>query len=161
MWLDLLASVHAEWEGYGFAEQAHWRAVQIDVDEEATRFVVQHQHQRLGTMRSVLVGQHNIQNALGVIAVASHLGLSFETIHAGLQSFTGVKRRQEVRGIVREITVIDDFAHHPTAIGKRLPPCVPSMAGGACGRFLNRARRPVGGLRSSRSSSGRLPRPIM
>jgi UDP-N-acetylmuramate: L-alanyl-gamma-D-glutamyl-meso-diaminopimelate ligase len=118
--VDLLASVPCQWEGYGFAEQAHWRAAQIDVDEEATRFVVQHQHQHLGTMRSVLVGQHNIQNALGVIAVASHLGLSFETIQAGLQSFTGVKRRQEVRGIVREITVIDDFAHHPTAIRETL-----------------------------------------
>jgi UDP-N-acetylmuramate: L-alanyl-gamma-D-glutamyl-meso-diaminopimelate ligase len=48
--------------------------------------------------------------------VASHLGVSFEAIRQGLQSFTGVKRRQEVRGTVRGITVIDDFAHHPTAI---------------------------------------------
>jgi UDP-N-acetylmuramate: L-alanyl-gamma-D-glutamyl-meso-diaminopimelate ligase len=63
-----------------------------------------------------MAGQHNIQNALGVIAVASHLGLSVDAIQAGLQSFTGVKRRQEVRGIVRQVTVIDDFAHHPTAI---------------------------------------------
>jgi UDP-N-acetylmuramate: L-alanyl-gamma-D-glutamyl-meso-diaminopimelate ligase len=117
---DLLASAPCRWEGYGFADQAHWRAAQVDVDEEATRFLVQHQHQRLGTMRSALVGQHNIQNALGVIAVASHLGLSFDAIRAGLQSFAGVKRRQEIRGVVRQITVIDDFAHHPTAIRETL-----------------------------------------
>jgi UDP-N-acetylmuramate: L-alanyl-gamma-D-glutamyl-meso-diaminopimelate ligase len=113
---DLLASAPCRWEGYGFADPAHWRAAQVNVDEEATCFLVQHQQQSLGTIRSALVGRHNIQNALGVIAVASHLGLSFEAIRAGLQSFTGVKRRQEVRGIVREITIIDDFAHHPTAI---------------------------------------------
>jgi UDP-N-acetylmuramate: L-alanyl-gamma-D-glutamyl-meso-diaminopimelate ligase len=118
--VDLLASAPCRWEGYGFADQAHWRAAQVDVDEQSTRFVVQHQYQHLGTMRSALVGQHNIQNALGVIAVASHLGLSFNAIRAGLQSFTGVKRRQEVRGIVRQITVIDDFAHHPTAIRETL-----------------------------------------
>jgi UDP-N-acetylmuramate: L-alanyl-gamma-D-glutamyl-meso-diaminopimelate ligase len=130
--LDLLASTPCRWEGYGFADQAHWRAAQVDVDEEATRFVVQHQHQRLGTMCSALVGQHNIQNALGVIAVASHLGLSFDAIRKGLQSFTGVKRRQEVRGVVRQITVIDDFAHHPTAIRATLA----AMRAKYCGRRL-------------------------
>jgi UDP-N-acetylmuramate: L-alanyl-gamma-D-glutamyl-meso-diaminopimelate ligase len=114
--VELLASAPCQWEGYGFADHAHWQAAQVDIDEKATRFVVQHQQQCLGTMRSAMAGQHNIQNALGVIAVASHLGLSVDAIQAGLQSFTGVKRRQEVRGIVRQVTVIDDFAHHPTAI---------------------------------------------
>ena len=118
--VDLLTSVPCQWEGYGFAAQAHWRAAQVDVNEEATRFLVQHQQRSLGTMSSALVGQHNIQNALGVIAVASHLGLSFDAIRAGLQSFAGVKRRQEIRGVVRQITVIDDFAHHPTAIKETL-----------------------------------------
>ena len=129
---DLLTSVPCRWEGYGFADQAQWRAAQVDVDEEATHFLVQHQQQRLGTIRSALVGQHNIQNALGVIAVASHLGLSFEGIRAGLQSFTGIKRRQEVRGVVRQITVIDDFAHHPTAIRATLA----ALRARYCGRRL-------------------------
>jgi UDP-N-acetylmuramate: L-alanyl-gamma-D-glutamyl-meso-diaminopimelate ligase len=118
--VDLLASAPCRWEGYGFADQVHWRAGHVEVDEEATRFLVQHQHQRIGMFRWTSVGHHNIQNALGVIAVARHLGLSFDAIRAGLQSFAGVKRRQEVRGVVREITVIDDFAHHPTAIRETL-----------------------------------------
>jgi UDP-N-acetylmuramate: L-alanyl-gamma-D-glutamyl-meso-diaminopimelate ligase len=118
--VDLVASAPCRWEGYGFAAQAHWRAAHVAMDETATRFVVQHQHQRLGPIRSALVGHHNIQNALGVIAVASHLGLSCDAIRDGLQSFAGVKRRQELRGVVRQITVIDDFAHHPTAIRETL-----------------------------------------
>jgi UDP-N-acetylmuramate: L-alanyl-gamma-D-glutamyl-meso-diaminopimelate ligase len=55
-----------------------------------------------------------------VIAVASHLGIPFERIQAGLASFAGVKRRQEVLGVVRDIVVIDDFAHHPTAVCETL-----------------------------------------
>src|SRR4029453_7629934 len=77
-------------------------------------------NQRLGTIRGELVGRHNIQNALAVIAVARRLGVSFDDIRLGVESFTGVKRRQEVRGVVREITLIDDFAHHPTAIRETL-----------------------------------------
>jgi UDP-N-acetylmuramate: L-alanyl-gamma-D-glutamyl-meso-diaminopimelate ligase len=117
---EILTAVPCPWEGYGFAAHAHWRATQVEMDEQTTRFVVEHRQQHLGMIGSTLVGQHNIQNALGVIAVASHLGLSPEAIQGGLQSFAGVKRRQEVRGVVGEVTVIDDFAHHPTAIRETL-----------------------------------------
>jgi UDP-N-acetylmuramate: L-alanyl-gamma-D-glutamyl-meso-diaminopimelate ligase len=118
--MEVLAAVPCRWDGYGFSDRAHWRAVDVEADEEVTRFLVQHQGQQLGTIHWALVGRHNIQNALGVIAVARRLGVSFGAIQKGLQSFAGVKRRQEVRGIVREITVIDDFAHHPTAIRETL-----------------------------------------
>jgi UDP-N-acetylmuramate: L-alanyl-gamma-D-glutamyl-meso-diaminopimelate ligase len=67
-----------------------------------------------------LMGRHNIQNALAVIAVASHLGVPFDDIRQGVKLFAGVKRRQEIWGVVREITLIDDFAHHPTAIRETL-----------------------------------------
>jgi UDP-N-acetylmuramate: L-alanyl-gamma-D-glutamyl-meso-diaminopimelate ligase len=117
---ELAASTACRWEGYGLGPQAHWQAAQIERDGAATRFVVRHHAQCLGTVRWEVVGRHNIQNALGVIAVASHLGLPFASIRQGLQSFTGVRRRQEVRGVVGEITVIDDFAHHPTAIRETL-----------------------------------------
>jgi UDP-N-acetylmuramate: L-alanyl-gamma-D-glutamyl-meso-diaminopimelate ligase len=61
-----------------------------------------------------------VQNALAVIAVAHRLELAFDAVRQGVQSFTGVKRRQEVRGVVRDVTLIDDFAHHPTAIRETL-----------------------------------------
>jgi UDP-N-acetylmuramate: L-alanyl-gamma-D-glutamyl-meso-diaminopimelate ligase len=118
--LDLLTSVPCHWEGYGFSERASWQAVNVEADVEVTRFLVQHQDQRLGTLHWELVGRHNIQNALAVIAVAHRLGVSFREIRQGVQSFAGVKRRQEIRGVVGEITLIDDFAHHPTAIRETL-----------------------------------------
>jgi UDP-N-acetylmuramate: L-alanyl-gamma-D-glutamyl-meso-diaminopimelate ligase len=63
-----------------------------------------------------LGGRHNVENAMGVYAAARSLGLSHEEIATGFASFQGVKRRQEERGTVRGVLVIDDFAHHPTAV---------------------------------------------
>jgi UDP-N-acetylmuramate: L-alanyl-gamma-D-glutamyl-meso-diaminopimelate ligase len=65
-------------------------------------------------------GLHNALNALAVIALLSRLGFAFERIVAGLASFEGVKRRQQIRGVVRGVTVVDDFAHHPTAVRETL-----------------------------------------
>ena len=65
-------------------------------------------------------GKHNALNSLAVIAVLDRIGLDKEAIIAGLRSFEGVRRRQEVRGVINNITVIDDFAHHPTAVRETL-----------------------------------------
>jgi UDP-N-acetylmuramate: L-alanyl-gamma-D-glutamyl-meso-diaminopimelate ligase len=70
----------------------------------------------LGTALLPLSGMHNVENALSVIAAARGLGLSFEEIAKGLATFRGVKRRQEVRAEIGGIMVVDDFAHHPTAV---------------------------------------------
>jgi UDP-N-acetylmuramate: L-alanyl-gamma-D-glutamyl-meso-diaminopimelate ligase len=66
------------------------------------------------------LGDHNVQNALVSIAAARHAGVPVEQSAAALQTFSGVKRRMEVRGQVGGITVYDDFAHHPTAIATTL-----------------------------------------
>jgi UDP-N-acetylmuramate: L-alanyl-gamma-D-glutamyl-meso-diaminopimelate ligase len=63
-----------------------------------------------------MVGQFNVRNALAVIAAAKHYGLSNKQIQSAFDTFKGVKRRMEVRGLAQGITVIDDFGHHPTAI---------------------------------------------
>jgi UDP-N-acetylmuramate: L-alanyl-gamma-D-glutamyl-meso-diaminopimelate ligase len=117
---DLLPSVVCAWEGYGFSELAQWRAMGEAWSEAGSSFVVQHQGETMGWVRWGLSGRHNIQNALGVIAVASRLGVPFARIQQGLETFAGVKRRQEVCGVVGEILIIDDFAHHPTAIRETL-----------------------------------------
>ena len=65
-------------------------------------------------------GLHNALNALAVIALLDHLGFAFEAIIAGLVTFEGVKRRQQIRGVAGGVTVIDDFAHHPTAVRETL-----------------------------------------
>ncbi|MBA3008665.1 MAG: UDP-N-acetylmuramate:L-alanyl-gamma-D-glutamyl-meso-diaminopimelate ligase [Proteobacteria bacterium] len=63
-----------------------------------------------------LVGRHNLMNTLACIAAASKLGISDTMVQKALASFSGVKRRQEIRGIRKGITVMDDFAHHPSAV---------------------------------------------
>jgi UDP-N-acetylmuramate: L-alanyl-gamma-D-glutamyl-meso-diaminopimelate ligase len=63
-----------------------------------------------------LFGEHNLLNALAAVAVADALGISADTIVEALAAFRGVKRRQEIRGQKKGITVMDDFAHHPTAV---------------------------------------------
>jgi UDP-N-acetylmuramate: L-alanyl-gamma-D-glutamyl-meso-diaminopimelate ligase len=70
----------------------------------------------LGEAPFPLGGAHNVENALGVVAAARGLGLAFDEIRPGLATFQGVRRRQEVRAEVGGIVVIDDFAHHPTAV---------------------------------------------
>jgi UDP-N-acetylmuramate: L-alanyl-gamma-D-glutamyl-meso-diaminopimelate ligase len=67
-----------------------------------------------------LVGEINVRNALAVVACAKHCGLSNKQIQAAFDTFKGVKRRMEVRGIAGGVTVVDDFGHHPTAIRETL-----------------------------------------
>jgi UDP-N-acetylmuramate: L-alanyl-gamma-D-glutamyl-meso-diaminopimelate ligase len=83
---------------------------------EGARFVVRERGQALGEVLLRMGGAHNVENALGVFAAGRALGLSFEQLAHGIQSFSGVKRRQEPRGEPRGILVLDDFAHHPTAV---------------------------------------------
>jgi len=67
-----------------------------------------------------LVGELNVRNALAVIACAKHCGLSNKQIQGAFDTFKGIKRRQEVKGIAGGVTIIDDFGHHPTAIRETL-----------------------------------------
>ena len=59
---------------------------------------------------------HNLLNTLSVIAVSDHMGIAPGTIQKALETFRGVRRRQDVRGVERGVTIMDDFAHHPTAV---------------------------------------------
>ncbi|CAM4514936.1 UDP-N-acetylmuramate:L-alanyl-gamma-D-glutamyl-meso-diaminopimelate ligase [Corallococcus exiguus] len=83
---------------------------------EGARFNVVEKGQDLGTVTLPMSGAHNVENALAVIAAARGLGLTFAEIQQGLSTFQGVKRRQEVRAEVDGVLVVDDFAHHPTAV---------------------------------------------
>jgi UDP-N-acetylmuramate: L-alanyl-gamma-D-glutamyl-meso-diaminopimelate ligase len=67
-----------------------------------------------------LLGAYNVRNALAAIAVGSHLGLDIDAMVAGMKRFKGVRRRMQLRGTVGDVSVYDDFAHHPTAIEETL-----------------------------------------
>ncbi len=105
---------------YGFHTDADWQAREIQFGNALTRFNLFHRNEKLGTVESPLVGRHNIKNTLAVAALTDHLGLPQEVILNGIRRFEGVARRQEIVGEVRNILIIDDFAHHPTAIAETL-----------------------------------------
>lgn len=102
------------------AREADWLAANVASGPEGNAFDILHRGQRLCRVELPLSGAHNVENALGAFAVATALGLSPTEIAAGFASFKGVKRRQEVRGEPNGVLVIDDFAHHPTAVAETI-----------------------------------------
>ncbi len=107
-------------ETYSVERPADWEARGLSLGPDGARFRLVRGGRELGPVRLTVGGAHNVENALGVAAAATRLGLSFQEIAAGLEAFRGVKRRQEVRGVVGGVTVVDDFAHHPTAVDRTL-----------------------------------------
>ena len=103
-------------ERYGRKENSSWRLGSVEVKPPWTFFDVIKKEEVFGTFKTKLVGEHNLLNALSVIAVADHLSVSVDAVSEALETFEGTKRRQEVRGVKKGITVMDDFAHHPTAV---------------------------------------------
>jgi UDP-N-acetylmuramate: L-alanyl-gamma-D-glutamyl-meso-diaminopimelate ligase len=101
---------------YGMAEGAEYAARDPAHGPDGVRFMVLERGRPLGAATLPGGGAHNIENALGVVAATRAVGLEFHEIAAGLATFAGVRRRQEVCGEAGGVVVIDDFAHHPTAV---------------------------------------------
>ncbi len=101
---------------YSSTVAADFSAASIEQGVDGARFDVVTPTHSLGRVSLPMTGLHNIDNALGVYAACHSMGLSHEAIAHGLSTFLGVKRRQEVVGQPGGVTVIDDFAHHPTAV---------------------------------------------
>jgi len=107
-------------ETFGLATEATWQASEIDHADGLTAFTVHRAGERYGRFESPLLGVHNVRNALAAIAVGCRVGLGGDALAAGLRAFRGVKRRLETVGVSRGVTVLDDFAHHPTAVRETL-----------------------------------------
>jgi len=114
---------------YGLRKSAEFQAAEAEYAVGATRFRVQGPEGFDARFTSPLAGAHNLSNALGLIALARELGVGAESIQQALTTFKSVRRRQEVRGEPGGITVIDDFAHHPTAVQVTLEALRPFYGG--------------------------------
>lgn len=99
---------------------AKWTARQIEFQPEVTRFRALCEGKEWSEIRTPLAGMFNIRNCLATIAAAETLGIERRLVIEALATFKSVKRRMQVRGVVNGVTVIDDFAHHPTAIRETL-----------------------------------------
>lgn len=105
---------------YGKTENLDFSLADLDISCGTTSFSVLKNGTIFGKFKSVMPGLHNALNALAVIATMDTLGVAPEKIINSLPRFKGIKRRQEVRGTVDGVTIIDDFAHHPTAVRETL-----------------------------------------
>lgn len=103
---------------YGFSEDADYSAANVHFDENGYGvFELVHKGRPTGdTIHLSVIGTHNISNALSVIALSLYYGISMESIKKGLAAFKGTERRFEVKGSFNGVTVVDDYAHHPTEI---------------------------------------------
>jgi UDP-N-acetylmuramate: L-alanyl-gamma-D-glutamyl-meso-diaminopimelate ligase len=107
-------------ERYGFSENTAWRIADVQYEPTQTRWCVHRDGRPWAEFVFPLAGEYNVLNATAAAAMAANYGISTEAIAEGLRSFRNVKRRLEVKAELYGITVIDDFAHHPTAITQTL-----------------------------------------
>ncbi len=103
-------------ESYGLDAGADWRAVDLRSGDEVTRFSLIRRGDHVTTVTLPLAGRHNVANTLAVLAVAEAVGVDVNRAAGCLAGFAGVARRMQVCGVIDGVTVIDDFAHHPTKV---------------------------------------------
>ncbi len=106
----------AEAISYGFGEGAHYRATGLELQDFAATFCVQRGEEKLGDATLNVPGKHNVSNALGVIALATELGVPFAKIAKSLGNFRHARRRFEIKYQSERFLLVDDYAHHPTEI---------------------------------------------
>ena len=116
----LAAGARCRVETFGLSEGADWQAHDLRVSAASTAFSLRRSGAPVGTFEVPLLGAYNVRNAVAAIAVGAAVGVSPDTMAAGLRAFKGVRRRLQLRGTAAGVSVYDDFAHHPTAIAETL-----------------------------------------
>lgn len=107
---------HCKVETFGFSAGNDWIATEVAPHGDGMKFSVAHSGQPFGEFVLAATGRHNVLNALAAIAVANGRGISAAALGEALATFRSVKRRMDVKGEVGGVLVVDDFAHHPTAV---------------------------------------------
>ena len=105
---------------YGLGGTAAVRGVTLEVGRDGMTFEIHRRDEPAQRLHSPLTGDHNLRNLVATAECLRGLGLTDTEIAAGLASFPGVRRRQEIRGEIGEVTIMEDFAHHPTAVRETL-----------------------------------------
>jgi UDP-N-acetylmuramate: L-alanyl-gamma-D-glutamyl-meso-diaminopimelate ligase len=116
---ECCAKAFCKVERYGFAVESFWRAVDMKLGAQTT-WTLLRDNEEFARLSLPMAGEHNAMNATAAAALAAGQGISAQAIVEALATFKSVKRRLEVRAEVAGITMIDDFAHHPTAIRETL-----------------------------------------
>jgi UDP-N-acetylmuramate: L-alanyl-gamma-D-glutamyl-meso-diaminopimelate ligase len=117
---EMGTGLHTRLETFGTCDDAAWQARDIDYSGELARFRVFREGSFWAEFETPLIGDFNVRNCLAVVVAADAWGVERESIREALATFKSVRRRMQVRGEERGVTVIDDFAHHPTAVRETL-----------------------------------------
>jgi UDP-N-acetylmuramate: L-alanyl-gamma-D-glutamyl-meso-diaminopimelate ligase len=117
---DCVGRAFCRVERYGFQEHSKWRVVDVEYTPALTSWRVLREGEPWGEFAFSLAGEYNVLNATATAALAANYGIAEDVIADGLRSFCSVKRRLEVKAELHGVTIIDDFAHHPTAIAETL-----------------------------------------
>jgi UDP-N-acetylmuramate: L-alanyl-gamma-D-glutamyl-meso-diaminopimelate ligase len=113
---SLRVEAKSRWITFGWSKDCDAYATDAVETPQGTEFTAWYDQKEWFRFHTTLSGKHNVLNALACAVIARLRGVPAEEIQKGLETFQGIKRRMEVRGVERGVTVIDDFAHHPTAI---------------------------------------------
>jgi UDP-N-acetylmuramate: L-alanyl-gamma-D-glutamyl-meso-diaminopimelate ligase len=113
---EVAAKAFCPVETFGLASDCDWCAGDVAWNGSATGFRAAHGGREVARIRMPLAGRHNVLNALAALALASGRGVEPAAIERAFASFQGVRRRMEIKGEARGVLVVEDFAHHPTAI---------------------------------------------
>lgn len=105
---------------YGLSSQATFSAKNIRYNECKTTYTLIHNRQNICEITLRVPGKHNVINSLAAVALGYEMGIAMDIIRDGLNSYGGVRRRFEIKGLVKDILVVDDYAHHPTEVAATL-----------------------------------------
>ncbi len=117
---NLIPQIRKRYVTYGLTSQADVQAIDLAFAKSKTSFGVLYRGEALGNIELQMPGVHNVYNALATIAAAIELDLNFETIREGLDRFSGIQRRFQIKADVNNILIVDDYAHHPVEINVTL-----------------------------------------
>jgi len=117
---EIIPSIKRRIITYGIEHPADYSVAGIKFLKRKTSYTLVYKKKQLGTVELMVPGLFNVYNSLAAAAVARELDLDFTTIKDGLKSFSGVQRRLEIKGRVGDITIVDDYGHHPTEIKETL-----------------------------------------
>ncbi len=114
--IKIIRAANKEFKTYGLSDKCDFFATHVNFSNFGSSFKVFHSQEELGEVRLQVPGLHNIYNALAAITLGISLGLPFERVSSALKEFGGVRRRFQLMGSYDGITLVDDYAHHPTEI---------------------------------------------
>ena len=129
---EIAATARCQRITYGSGGDVDWTPDNPQFHEGRTFFAPCYRGKAEGRIEAAVIGRHNVMNALAVYAMGRMMGIEREKLLDGFRTFRGVKRRQEIRGERRGVLVIDDFAHHPTAVRETIE----AVKAAYCGRRL-------------------------